>query len=79
MNCLQVEAITILENERSYANILLGEYGVPEVLLIPKRFKNISFLRIIRAVDEFVILYAGLFAKVFAIQLRRLLLGHSLY
>ena len=32
MNCLQVEAITILENERSYANILLGEYGVPEVL-----------------------------------------------
>jgi hypothetical protein len=31
---LQVEAITILENEKSYANILLGDYAVPEAGLI---------------------------------------------
>ena len=30
----QVEAITILETEKSYVNILLGKYDVPEVGLI---------------------------------------------
>lgn len=27
----KVEAITILETEKSYVNILLGDYDVPEV------------------------------------------------
>ena len=37
-DCLgfQVEAITILETEHSYVNILLGDYNIPEV-------KNISW------------------------------------
>ncbi len=38
-----MEAITILENEKSYANILLGDYGVPEagfILSLKNKYEN---------------------------------------
>ena len=41
----KVEAITILETEKSYVNILLGNYDVPEVsvdLAVTFQFQNIS-------------------------------------
>jgi hypothetical protein len=41
---LQVEAITILENEKSYANILLGDYAVPEAGLIHVGKKALQYL-----------------------------------
>ena len=32
----KVEAITILETEKSYVNILLGDYDVPEVQILSR-------------------------------------------
>jgi hypothetical protein len=41
-----VEAITILENEKSYANILLGDYGVPEagiILSLKNKYEKLCY------------------------------------
>ena len=49
----KVEAITILETEKSYVNILLGDYDVPEVQ-IPERYFSLWQLWQVNCFKDFL-------------------------
>ena len=54
---LEISALSILESEESYVNILLGDYEEPEV-------------RIESLLDHSINIFQGLSEKVFSVQLR---------